>query len=155
MKKRLLAITMSLLVAVLFVPSLSFASTDVAEVEGVKYQTVKEAIANANEGSTIKLISDVTEDVNLNKNVTLDGGGKYTISGATAISAGKLTSVILKPNSSNKSGTILSIGSGEKIDITMEKVTVNYSVTNRSGGSASTVSGNKANIVINNCNFIN
>lgn len=155
MKKRLLAITMSLLVAVLFVPSLSFASTDVAEVGGVKYQTVKEAIANAHEGSTIKLISDVTEDVNLNKNVTLDGGGKYTISGVTTISAGKLTLVTLKPNSSNEKDTILSIGSKEKIDITMEKVTVNYSVTNRSEGSASTVSGNKANIVINNCNFIN
>ena len=51
----------------------------VAEVNGVKYATLAEAIKNASAGSTITLLADVNESVTINKNLTIDGAEKnYT-----------------------------------------------------------------------------
>ena len=52
--------------------------TSVAEVNGVKYETLQEAIAAAKDGDTVKLIADVEQNVPLtiNKNITLDLNGK-------------------------------------------------------------------------------
>lgn len=159
MKKRILTMMLSLFVAACLFPTFALAAeptgNNVAEISGTKYETLKAAVENSKEGDTITLLSDVTEDVKFNKNITVDGAGKYTISGLSTVQAGTLTNLTLKPNDNNANGSLLTIGSGTETSINLENVTVHYSVTKRSGGSAATVSGNKAAIKINNCRFIN
>lgn len=159
MKKRILTMMLSLFVAACLFPTVALAAAptgnNVAEISGTKYETLKDAVEKAKEGDTITLLSDVTEDVKFNKNITVDGAGKYTISGLSTVQAGTLTNLTLKPNDNNANGSLLTIGSGTETSINLENVTVHYSVTKRSGGSAATVSGNKAAIKINNCRFIN
>lgn len=159
MKKRLLTMMLSLFVATCLFPTVALAAeptgNNVAEINGTKYETLKAAVENSKEGDTITLLSDVTEDVTFNKNITVNGNGKYTISGLSTVQAGTLTNLTLKPNDNNAKGSLLSIGSGIETSINLENVTVHYSVTKRDSGSAVTVSGNKAAIKINNCHFIN
>ncbi len=52
----------------------------VAQVNaGAKYESLAEAIDKAQPGDTITLLGDVTEDVTISKNLTIDGAGKtYT-----------------------------------------------------------------------------
>ena len=64
--------------------------TYAAEVGGVKYETVNEAITAANNGDTVTLLADTTEDVLINKSITLDLGGK-TLTGTGAASTATLT----------------------------------------------------------------
>lgn len=158
-KKRILTMMLSLFVAACMFPTVALAAeptgNNVAEINGTKYETLKAAVEKAKEGDTITLLSDVTEDVKFNKNITVDGAGKYTISGLSTVQAGTLTNLTLKPNDNNANGNLLTIGSGTETSINLENVTIHYSATKRSGGSAATVSGNKAAIKINNCRFIN
>lgn len=58
-------------------------TTEVAEVSGVKFATLAEAIAAAKDGETVKLLADATEDVVVDKNITLDLGGK-TLTGTNS-----------------------------------------------------------------------
>ena len=58
-------------------------TTEVAEVNGVKFATLAEAIAAAKDGETVKLLADATEDVVVDKNITLDLGGK-TLTGTNS-----------------------------------------------------------------------
>ena len=81
MKKRILAIAVTLIVAVCLFPTSALAASPAAEVDGVQYSTLEKAVEKAKEGSVVKLLSDVTEDITFNKNITVDGGSKYTISG--------------------------------------------------------------------------
>ena len=48
----------------------------VAEVGGVKYLSLQAAINAASEGQTVTLLKNATEDVTIDKNITLDLGGK-------------------------------------------------------------------------------
>ena len=69
----------------------------VAKIGTVEYTTLAEAIAAANDGDTVTLTADTTEDVTIDKNITLDlgtkmltntGAGKATLTvaaGATAV----------------------------------------------------------------------
>ena len=59
----------------------------VAQIGDVKYETLKDAINAANAGETVTLLADATEDVTINKNITLDLGGKTL----TNTSSGKAT----------------------------------------------------------------
>ena len=160
-KRKILSLLMALCMALMLTPMTVLASDpdttaeqDVAEVDGARYTTLKAAIAAATDGSTVNLLSDVKEDVTFDKNITIDGGNKYTIFGVSTVKAGTLTNLTLKPNESRADGKLLTLGSGTETAIILENVTVHYSVTNRSTGSAMTVSGNKSNITINNCHFI-
>lgn len=159
MKKKIFAMGLSLLFAACCFPKMSFAAEPaenvVAKVNGKTYATLKEAVDAAPENSTVTLLSDVTEDVIFNKNITVDGASKYTISGASTVKAGTLTNLTLKPNETNTNGKLLTIGNGDSTSINLENVTIHYSVTKRSSGSAVTVSGNSATIKINHCRFIN
>ncbi len=58
-------------------------TTEVAEVSGVKFATLAEAIAAAKDGETVKLLANATEDVVVKKNITLDLGGK-TLTGTNS-----------------------------------------------------------------------
>lgn len=100
MKKRLLTMMLSLFVATCLFPTVALAAeptgNNVAEINGTKYETLKDAVEKAKEGDTITLLSDVTEDVKFNKNITVDGAGKYTISGLSTVQAGTLTNLTLR-----------------------------------------------------------
>ena len=61
-------------------------TTEVAEVNGVKFATLAKAIAAAKDGDTVTLLADATEDVVINKNITLDLG-KKTITGTNTSNA--------------------------------------------------------------------
>ena len=64
----------------------------VAKVDNVKYETLQAAIDAANNGETVTLLADATEDVTIDKNITLDLGGKTL----TNTGAGKATVTIAK-----------------------------------------------------------
>lgn len=63
-----------------------------AKIGDVKYETLAEAIAAAKDGETVMLLADATEDVTIDKNITLDLGGKTL----TNTGAGKATVTIAK-----------------------------------------------------------
>lgn len=128
---------------------------NVAKVGNTEYATLAAAINAAAEGATIELLSDVTEDITVNKNITIDGQRKYRITGLTTLKNGTLQNITIQPNPDNAKGSVLVIVNTDQTNIKMERVTVNYSVTKRDAGSAVTVSGNKANITIQNCLFTN
>ena len=61
----------------------------VAKVDNVKYETLKDAINAAKDGDIVTLLANVNEDVTIDKNITLDLGGKTltnTNSGKATIS---------------------------------------------------------------------
>ena len=64
----------------------------VAKVDNVKYETLQAAFDAAKTGDTVTLLKDVTEDVTINKDITLDLGGKTL----TNTGAGKATVTIAK-----------------------------------------------------------
>ncbi len=63
-----------------------------AQIGDVKYDTLQAAIDAANNGETVTLLADATEDVTIDKNITLDLGGKTL----TNTGAGKATVTIAK-----------------------------------------------------------
>lgn len=64
----------------------------VAKIGEAGYETLADAIAAAEAGQTVTLLADTTEDVTINKNITLDLGGKTL----TNTNAGKATLTIAK-----------------------------------------------------------
>ena len=85
----------------------------VAKVGGTYYKTLADAVAAAQDGDTITLLKDaeLTSTLNLAKNITIDGQGKYTIKAANSFTVG----------SDNKTYCVLYL-SGE---VTLKDVTVN------------------------------
>ena len=85
----------------------------VAKVGGTYYKTLADAVAAAQGGDTITLLKDaeLTSTLNLAKNITIDGQGKYTIKAANSFTVG----------SDNKTYCVLYV-SGE---VTLKDVTVN------------------------------
>ena len=67
--------------------AVSGASSAVATIGGVGYASLAEAIAAAKDGETVKFLADATYDVVIDKNITLDLGGKTL----TNTNAGKAT----------------------------------------------------------------
>ena len=64
----------------------------VAQIGDVKYESLAAAIAAAKAGETVTLLADTTEDVTINKDITLDLGGKTL----TNTGSGKATVTIDK-----------------------------------------------------------
>lgn len=85
----------------------------VAKVGGTYYKTLADAVAAAHDGDTITLLKDaeLTSTLNLAKNITIDGQGKYTIKAANNFIVGK----------DNNTCCVLYV-SGE---VTLKDVTVN------------------------------
>ena len=77
--KKLLAILLALIVMLTMIPA--FAEGEVAQIGGIKYATLDEAIEKAADSDTIVLLADcTTAGMNLSKNLTIDGGeAKRTI----------------------------------------------------------------------------
>ena len=131
---------------------------NVAKVGDKEYATLESAINAAGEGATITLLGNVTEDITVNKNITIDGKkddkSNYVIIGNTKLENGTLKNTTLKPKDTDATGSVLQIGSTAENTINMYGVTVEYSVVNRSGGS-NVIGGNNSNITIENCLFTN
>lgn len=85
----------------------------VAKVGDTYYKTLADAVAAAQDGDIITLLKDaeLTSTLNLAKNITIDGQGKYTIKAANSFTVG----------SDNKTYCVLYV-SGE---VTLKDVTVN------------------------------
>ena len=82
----------------------------VAEVNGVKFATLAEAITAAAKGSTVKLLADTRENVTIAKALTLDLNG-FTLNGGTVKAKPALTitarTVTIKDSSEAQTGTIM------------------------------------------------
>ena len=86
------------------------AATAVAKIGETTYETLAEAIAAANAGDTVTLLTDVTENVEIAKerNLTLDLNGK-TLNGGTSTAKAALTNygtITIRDTSAAKTGTI-------------------------------------------------
>ncbi|MBE6571322.1 MAG: hypothetical protein E7656_03610 [Ruminococcaceae bacterium] len=96
----------------------------VAEVNGTKYESLEEAIGAAQAKDTIVLLADITEDVTVNKSLTIDGANfKYT--GNISVS-GTSTAAVVK-NVNFVDGTGYAVTTNRIKSITVENCTVsNY-----------------------------
>ena len=74
-------------------------SNPVAKIGETKYSTLTKAIAAATAGQTIELLADITENVTVSKNLTIDGandeavGGKFNYTGTMTANAGLTVTV--------------------------------------------------------------
>ena len=111
----------------------------VAQIGSTKYETLEEAVAAANDGDTVTLLADVTADVAINKNITLDLGGKTL----TNTNSGKATITILAGTTATvKNGNVIggasyyNIGVGTEVNstanLTLEDVTATAGNTDSS-----------------------
>lgn len=125
-----------------------------AQVGDEYYESLSDAIAQAETGETIVLLKDVTEDITVNKNITIDGQDQFTISGNTKLQNGTLQNLTLTTNQAAPN-TLLTIGSTEKNAIKMDHITVKYPVAGTNGGTASIAGNNNADITITGCTFMN
>ena len=99
----------------------------VAQIGSTKYETLEEAIVAANAGDTVKLLADVTADVAINKNITLDLGGKTL----TNTNSGKATISVTGGTVTVKNGTVIGgtsyynieVTKGSNANLTLEDVT--------------------------------
>ena len=108
---------------------------NVAKIGDVQYTSLigdEGAIAKAKDGDVIELLADVTEDITINKNITIDGKNTYKIIGNTKLENGTLKNTTLKPKDTDATGSVLQIGSTSENTINMYGVTVEYSVVNLS-----------------------
>lgn len=86
----------------------------VAEVNGAKYATLAEAIDAAEDGQTVRLLADATEDVVISKSITLDLGGKTL----TNTNAGKATISVTGGTVTVKNGSVIGGTSYYNIEVT-------------------------------------
>ena len=80
----------------------------VAKVDNTEYATLQAAIDAAKTGDIVTLLADATEDVTIDKNITLDLGGK-TLNGGTGTAKAALTNygtITINDSSADKAGTI-------------------------------------------------
>ncbi len=131
-KHRVLSVVLLMLVMMLsFASVVAFAddgnSTNVAKVGNNEYATLAKAIAAANNGETVTLLVDATEDVTINKNITLELGGKTL----TNTNSGKATISVTGGTVTVKNGTVIGGTSyynieatkGSNANLTLEGVT--------------------------------
>ena len=82
----------------------------VAETNGVKYESLAEAITAAKSGATVKLLANTKENVTIDKGLTLDLNG-FTLNGGTEKGKPALTitarTVTIKDSSEAQTGTIM------------------------------------------------
>ena len=86
----------------------------VAEVNGAKYATLAEAIDAAQDGQTVRLLADATEDVVISKSITLDLGGKTL----TNTNVGKATISVQSGTVTVKNGNVVGGNDYYNIEVT-------------------------------------
>ena len=108
----------------------------VAQIGDVKYASLAAAIAAANNGDTVTLLADATEDVVINKDITLDLGGKTL----TNTNAGKAAISVTGGKVTVKDGSVvggtsyynIEVTKGSNADLTLENVTATAGNTDSS-----------------------
>lgn len=89
--------------------------TYVAEVKGVKYETLQAAIDAAAKNATVTLLADATEDVVISKSITLELGGKTL----TNTNVGKATISVQSGTVTVKNGNV--VGGNDYYNIEAKK----------------------------------
>ena len=103
------------------------AETPVASIGDVKYASLAKAIDAAKDGETVTLLADATEDVTINKDITLDLNGKTL----TNTGAGKATISVTGGKVTVKGGSVMGgtkyynieVTKGSNANLTLENVT--------------------------------
>lgn len=83
-------------------------TTAVAKIGETTYAKLSDAVTAAAEGDTVTLLADATEDVVVDKNITLDLNG-FTLNGGTGTAKAAITNkgtLTIKDSSTEKTGTI-------------------------------------------------
>lgn len=122
----------------------------VAKINDDIYSTLNEAIAKANDGDTVTLISDVQENVVIDKNITLDLGGK-TITNTNA--SGEATILINKDvTAAVKNGSV--VGGTNYYNIKNDGTATFDNVNATAGNADSSMFDNWGSLTINSGNYI-
>lgn len=109
LKHRLLSMVLSLLMVLSLIPATVFAADEsttanVAKIGETGYATIAAAVSAAQAGDTITLLADVTADVTISNNITLDLGTKTL----TNTGVGKATLTVAKGATATvKNGSIV------------------------------------------------
>ena len=90
------------------------ATASVAKVNGVGYSSLQAAIDTAQDGKTVTLLTDATEDVVISKSITLDLGGKTL----TNINSDKATISVQGGTVTVKNGSVMGGTSYYNIEVT-------------------------------------
>ena len=90
--------------------------TYVAEVNGKQYDSLQAAITEAADNDTVTLLADTTEDVVINKDITLDLGGKTL----TNTNAGKATISVTGGTVTVKNGNVIGGTDYYNIEVTKD-----------------------------------
>ena len=121
-----------------------------AKIGEQAYPTVADALAAAQPGDTIELLKDVTENITINKSLTLDLG-KFTLSGnanaAVVTISGDKSQVIVQNGTvtgGKKSGIRIT-----DADVTLTKLTVTKNASTGDGGGIDAVKGKE--LVVEQC----
>ena len=109
------------------VQSTAAATTVAAKVGETSYPTLAAALDAAQDGATVTLLADVSEDVTISKNITLDLGGKTL----TNTNAGKATISVTGGTVTVMNGTVtggtsyynIGVTKGSNANLTLEGVT--------------------------------
>lgn len=97
----------------------------VAEIGSQGYESLQEAVAAAEDGQTVTLLADATEDVVISKSITLDLGGKTL----TNTNAGKATISVTSGTVTVKNGSVVggtdyyNIEAKKDVNLTLTDVT--------------------------------
>ena len=128
MKRKLLSVLLTFCLAFSLLPTAALADGEnVAKVGGTGYATLAEALDVAQDGDTVTLLADRTEDVTINKSIILDLGGKTL----TNTNAGKATISVTGGTVTVKSGAVqggtgyynIEVTKGSNANLTLEGVT--------------------------------
>lgn len=128
MKKKILAVLLTLLMLLGALAVTTAADGgNVAEVNGTQYATLQEAVDAASTGETVTLLADTSEDVTIDKSITLNLGGNTL----TNKSAGKATISVTGGTVMVKNGTVqggtsyynIEVKKDSNADLTLEGVT--------------------------------
>lgn len=120
------------------------AATAVAQIGEKEYATLEAAIAAAQDGQTVTLLANTTEDVIINKNITLDLGGKTL----TNTNAGKATiSVFNGATATVKNGSV--VGGTSFYTIQNNGTATLEDVTATAGNTGSSMLDNWGTLTIN------
>ena len=93
----LLALVMIAGMVACFAVTTSAAGTNVAQIGTTEYETLAKAIAAANAGDEIVFLADITEDVTVSKNITINGAN-FKFTGGISVSGSSTKATVKNVN---------------------------------------------------------
>ena len=128
MKHKLLSTMMTLCIALMLMTVSAMAEANVAQIGETGYATLQEAVNAAKSGETVTLLTDIAEDVTIDKNITLDLGGKTLTNTNAGVSTLTVTesAVVTAKNGSIVGGTgryTIEVAKGSNANLTLTDIT--------------------------------